>query len=75
MVVVVGRGWGRRRNGEIHLTESKTITALLLNDSPNRLKQRLNNSLGDARTRANHRQRSILDALITKARGLDKFIS
>ena len=29
---------GERRNGEIHLTEREMITALLLNDSPNRLK-------------------------------------
>ena len=37
MVVVIGGGGGWR-SGEIHLTERKTITALLLNNSPNRLK-------------------------------------
>ena len=45
MVVVVGWGGvggGGKRNGEIHPTETKTITALLMNDSLNRLKQQLN---------------------------------
>ena len=47
-----GRGWGRSGGGgggggnwrrrEIHLPERKTITGLLLNDSPNRLTQRPN---------------------------------
>ena len=39
------RGGGTRgdwRSRKIHLTARKTITALLLNDSPNRLKQRSN---------------------------------
>ena len=41
MVVVGVGGGGGGRNGEIHLTERKTITALLMNDSPNPLKQQL----------------------------------
>ena len=37
-----GGGGGDWRSREIHLTERKTIIALMLNDSPNRLKQRSN---------------------------------
>ena len=51
MCVCGGGGWGGRmkeggggnwRSRELHLTERKTVTAILLNDSPNRLKQRSN---------------------------------
>ena len=53
MCVGGGEGKGDWRSREIHLTERKTITALLLNDSPNRLKQR-SYSLGDARPPDEH---------------------
>ena len=46
-------GKGDWRSREIHLTERKTITALLLNDSPKRLRQR-SKSLGDARPPDEH---------------------
>ena len=45
-VCVWGEGYVWGRSGKIHLTKRKTITALLLNDSPNhRLKQRSNKSI------------------------------